>query len=66
MIRNYQIFKEKINYVIQNSNLNIGAVYFILKDIFNEVEKTYYSQLNKECLSDAEKINQNDDELEDG
>lgn len=57
MIRNYQLFKEKINYVIQNSGLDIGAVYFILKDIFLEIEKLYYAQINKECLEEAEKIN---------
>ena len=57
MIRNYQLFKEKINYVIQNSGLDIGAVYFILKDIFAEIEKLYYAQINKELLEEAQKIN---------
>ena len=56
MIKKYQIFKETINNVIQNSKLDIGAVYFILKDTFLEVERTYYAQLNKECLEEAEKI----------
>lgn len=56
MIKNYQIFKETVNNVIQNSNLDIGAVYFILKDIFSEIERVYYSQINKECLEEAEKI----------
>ena len=57
MIRNYQLFKEKINYVIQNSGLDIGVVYFILKDVFSEIEKLYYAQINKECLEEAQKIN---------
>ena len=56
MIKNYQLFKEKINYVIQNSGLDIGAVYFILKDIFGEIEKLYYAQINKEFMEEAEKI----------
>ena len=56
MIKNYQIFKEKISYVIKNSGLDIGAVYFILKDIFNDIEKLYYAQINKECLEEAQKI----------
>ena len=55
MIKKYQIFKESINHVIQNSGLDIGAVYFILKDIFWEIEKLYYAQLNRECLEEAEK-----------
>lgn len=56
MIKKYQIFKEKINYVIQNSGLDIGAVYFILKDTFSEIENLYYAQLNKECLEEAQQI----------
>lgn len=63
MIRNYQLFKEKINYVIQNSGLDIGAVYFIFKDIFYEIEKLYYAQLNRECLEEAQKI-ENESEKE--
>ena len=39
MIKNYQMLKEQINYVIQNSGLDIGAAYFILKDILFNLEK---------------------------
>ena len=60
MIKQYQILKETIIRVIQNSGLDIGAAYFIMKDIMNEVEKSYYAQLNKECLEEAEKINNED------
>lgn len=56
MIKKYQIFKESINHVIRNSGLDIGAVYFILKDIFGEIEQLYYAQLNRECLEEAQKI----------
>ncbi len=62
MIKNYQIFKETINQVIQDSNLDIGAVYFIFKDIFSDVERTYYMQLNRECLEEAKKNNEETDE----
>lgn len=55
MIKNYQILKEQINYTIQNSGLDIGAVYFILKDIFSDIEKMYYGQINKELLNESEK-----------
>ena len=60
MIKQYQILRESIVRVIQNSGLDIGAAYFIMKDIMNEVEKSYYAQLNKECLKEAEKINNED------
>lgn len=55
MIKNYQILKEQINYAIQESGLDIGAAYFIMKDIINNLERLYYAQVNKECLEDAEK-----------
>lgn len=57
MIKKYQIFKETVNNAIKDSNLDIGAVYFILKDIFSDIEKIYYAQINKELLEEAEKIN---------
>lgn len=48
MIQKYQILKETIVQTIQNSNLDIGIIYFIFKDLYNEVEKQYYFQLNRE------------------
>ena len=54
MVKNYQILKEQINYAISNSGLDIGAAYFILKDIFTDIEKMYYGQVNKELLEEAE------------
>lgn len=67
MIKNYQILKEQINYAINNSGLDIGAAYFIMKDIINNLEHLYYAQINKECLEDAEnkKSEINDDTRKD-
>jgi hypothetical protein len=59
MIKNYQILKESINNIIQNSNLDIGAVYFILKDIYKEIEMMYYTQINSEILSEKEQSDTN-------
>ena len=50
MIKDYQLFKEKLTYDIQHSNLDIGAIYFILKNTFIEIEALYYAQINKEML----------------
>ena len=58
MVRKYQILKDTILQVIQNSGLDIGAAYFIMKDVFSSIEKTYYAQLNKECLEEAEKVSE--------
>jgi len=54
MIKNYQMLKEQINYVIQNSGLDIGAAYFIMKDIMSNLEHSYYAQINKELLDEKE------------
>lgn len=55
MVKNYQILKEQINYAISNSGLDIGAAYFILKDIFSDIERMYFGQINKEFLEESEK-----------
>ena len=33
MTKNYFLFREQVMKIILNSNLNVGAVYYILKDI---------------------------------
>lgn len=54
MIKNYQILKESINGIIQKSGLDIGAVYFIFKDIFRDIENLYYTQINQELMQESE------------
>ena len=54
MIKKYQFFKESILNNINKSDLDIGAIYFILKDIFKEVEIMYYTQINNELIEDSE------------
>ena len=53
MISNYQIVQEEINRSIIKSGLDIGAAYFVLKDILNEYEKAYYAQIAKEMSAKA-------------
>ena len=55
MIKDYQFFKETLNQAIKNSNLDIGAVYFILKNTMIEIEALYYNQINKELMEEAER-----------
>lgn len=59
MIKNYQIFKENINAIIQNSGLDIGVVYFIMKDVYSDLEKMYYAQINKELIEENNKQENN-------
>lgn len=59
MIKNYQMLKDSINNSMVNSGLDIGAIYFILKDICQEVEKIYFAQINRELMEE-----QNQQEIE--
>ena len=54
MVKNYQIFQEQLKKIIQNSNLDIGAIYFILKNTYVEIENLYYMQINKEILEESQ------------
>ena len=61
MIRNYQILREQINYAIQNSDLDIGAAYFIVKDVFQTLEKMYYAQINTEFIEESKDKKEEED-----
>lgn len=54
MIINYEALNRQINNSIQQSGLDIGAAYFIIKNICNDMEKLYYAQLNKEAMESQE------------
>ena len=45
---NINIFKENLVNLIGNSNLPIGITYYILKDIFSEIQDIYNITLEKE------------------
>lgn len=51
MITKYEFFRQNLKHLIQNSDLDIGIAYFILKDTFKEIEDLYYAALNNETLS---------------
>ena len=48
MIKNYKIFEQSIRNFIQESGLDVGVTYYILKDIYKDLEKTYYDLLRLE------------------
>lgn len=45
--------------VIEKSQLPIGIIYYILKDILNNIEKQYYAFLNSQSLEQEQSINFN-------
>lgn len=53
-MKQYEVFKESITFLIQNSNLDVGIIYYILKDIFKDVENAYYQAIQKEIIEEKE------------
>lgn len=43
--------KNSLIQTISNSNLPVANVYFIVKDIFRDIENSYYNQISKEMES---------------
>ena len=60
-IHDYELFKERIKKIIDESQLDIGAIYFIMKNIYVEIETLYYLQINQELL-EARKNNEDGEE----
>jgi len=61
MTKNYFLFREQVMKIILNSNLNVGAVYYILKDILKEIEFQFIGQVNKELTEESVEINSSED-----
>ena len=56
MNRNYESFRNSVVYAMRNSGLEIGAMYYILRDILNDAERTYSSSIQQEM--EAERLAQ--------
>lgn len=65
MVYNYYIFKQKIIQLIQDSQLNIGEIYFIFKDILTEIENLYMQQVKNEInIIQEQQQNQEEEQKE--
>lgn len=61
MIKKYEEFKRVLQTVISNSELDPGAVYYVFKDVYKEIEGLYYRELQKE-LAEAQSAENKDEE----
>mgnify|MGYP003293419299 CR=1 FL=1 len=43
-----QVFKDNLAMTIKNSQLPIGIIYYVFKDVYNDLEKIYNETLEKE------------------
>jgi len=56
-------FREKIISDINNSGLTIDGVYFVMKDIMNEITSLYNQQIQAEAAAEKEQtLDSNNDE----
>lgn len=62
MIKSYKIFEQSIRNFIQESGLDVGVTYYILKDIYKDLEKTYYDLLRLEIEEESKKEEKNGDD----
>ncbi len=54
MNKNYESFRNNVIGVIQSSDIEFGAAYYILKDVLNEVEKAYSNSIKQEIEAEAQ------------
>ena len=59
------VLKENLTNVINNSQVPIGAVYYVLKDLLSEVEDVYDKTLKKESQETLERLEREEKEKED-
>ena len=52
MNKNYESFRNGIMYIMRTSGLEIGAIFYILKDIIREVEEMYSNTLRQEIAEE--------------
>ena len=50
-------FRKQIENIINQSGLPIDAIYFVLKDILNEVSEIYNNEITKEEMQKIEQEN---------
>ena len=50
---------------INSSQLPVGVVYFVLKDIYNETERSYINTLNAEKMTIPEEVKEEQQEEND-
>lgn len=50
-----ELFKNKIVDLANNSGLDIGVVYYIMKDVCRDLEEAYFEYLNQASIEAAEK-----------
>ena len=54
MNKNYEAFRNNIIYAVRSSGLELGSIYYILKDIMSEVERDYSNVIQQELEAERQ------------
>lgn len=57
--------RKNIEDIINQSNLSIDCIYFVFKDLMNEIENIYSQEIQKEFI-EQQKKNEEEDNKEEG
>lgn len=62
MNKSYESFRNGVMYIMRTSGLEIGAIFYVLKDILREVEDMYSNALRQE-IAEEERRQQEVEEM---
>lgn len=57
--------RKNIEDIVNQSNLSIDCIYFVFKDLMNEIENVYNQEIQKEFI-EQQKKNEEEDNKEEG
>lgn len=57
--------RKNVENIINQSGLSIDCIYFVFKDLINEIENIYNQEIQKELIEQQENKN-NDENIEEG
>lgn len=58
--------RKNIEDIVNQSNLSIDCIYFVFKDLMNEVENIYNQEIQREFIEQQKKNEEEDNNKEEG
>ena len=58
--------RKNIKNIVNQSNLNIDCIYFVFKDLMNEIENIYNQEIQREFIEQQKKKEEENNNKEEG
>ena len=58
--------RKNIEDIVNQSNLSIDCIYFVFKDLMNEIENVYNQEIQREFIEQQKKKDEEDNNKEEG